>query len=63
MGFEMVDYGDHMKIRRSGTEVVVARRGRSADEARERKAEDLRAEGEVVEERKRQRGCGQHVDT
>jgi hypothetical protein len=51
MGFETspqtVDYGDHMKIRGSGTEVyvVVARSGWSADEARERKVEDLRAEG------------------
>ena len=49
-----------MKIRGSGTEVDVARSGRSADEARERKVEDLWAGREkVVEERKGEHVCEQ----
>ena len=55
MGFKMsprtVEYGDHMKIRGSGTEVDVARRRWSADEARA-PGEDLQAGDDVVKNAK-----------
>lgn len=58
MSPQAVEYGGHVKIRRSGTEFGVARGGRSADKTPKHNVGDLRAGcGEAIEVEERKGKC------